>query len=325
MSTTAPLSGDRLLALVRQMMLIRRFDELALELVQSSRIDGVVHSSLGQEACAVGVCAALRVSDRVISNHRGHAHCIAKGTPVTAMMAELFGKETGCCRGRGGSMHIADVSVGMLGANGIVGAGLPMALGAAWSDLLDGSDTVTTVFFGDGATGQGILYECMNIAVLHRLPVLFVCENNSIAGLTPLQAILATPNVAGLATGHGLRAVTIDGSDLGATYAAANDATRRLRAGEGPELIECVVDRWSVHASRRVPFPETRDQATVELARMKDPIKRAVSLLETSSELDGSRLPTIEAEIDDEIQAALHYAEISPPPDPSSALAGVFA
>src|SRR5688500_12053674 len=169
------------------MILIREFDQLAIELRKARRIYGALHPYVGEEAVAVGACAALRPSDRITSTHRGHGHCIAKGADINRMMAELFGRVDGYCRGKGGSMHIADFDAGMLGANGIVGAGPPMAVGAALSNVLDGNDNVTVAFFGEGATGQGIVWESMNIAALWKLPVLFVCENNGVASGTPME------------------------------------------------------------------------------------------------------------------------------------------
>jgi pyruvate dehydrogenase E1 component alpha subunit len=227
--------------MLRRMIVIRRFDEIALSLVQGKEIHGVVHPYIGQERSAVGICSALRAGDRVASNHRGHGHCIAAGTAVDRMMAELFGRETGCCKGKGGSMHIADFDIGMLGANGIVGGGLPTVVGAAFSDDLDGSDNVNVGFFGDGALGQGLVYECLNMAALWKLPVLFVCENNGIAGSTPIDMIIGYPNVTGIAGAHGVPGETVDASDVTAVHAATAAAVERMRAGSGPYLIECAL------------------------------------------------------------------------------------
>src|SRR6266516_4540428 len=187
---------DQLLAMFRQMVLIRRFDELAMELRLEGRIYGVVHPYIGQEAIAVGVCANLETTDRLTSTHRGHGHCIAKGADIKRMMAELFGRRDGYCKGKGGSMHIADFDIGMLGANGIVGAGLPIAAGAAVAAQLEGSDVVAVGFFGDGATGEGPFHESLNIASLLKLPVVWVCENNQYAADTPVGSGLSAPNVA---------------------------------------------------------------------------------------------------------------------------------
>src|ERR1700736_5248217 len=213
----------------RQMVLIRHFEELALKLRLDDRIHGVVHPYSGQEAIAVGVCANLRTTDRIVSNHRGHGHCIAKGADIKRMMAELFGRRTGYCKGKGGSMHIADFDVGMLGANGIVGAGLPITAGAGVAAQLEGSDAVAVGFFGDGATGEGPFHEALNIASLLKLPVVWVCENNQYAADTPVGAGLAAPNVADLAAGYAMPGYVVDGNDVLAVYAATHEAVQRAR------------------------------------------------------------------------------------------------
>ena len=200
--------------LLRQMVLIRRFDELAMELRLADRIYGVVHPYVGQEAIAVGVCANLRPTDRIVSNHRGHGHCIAKGADIRRMMAELFGRRDGYCKGKGGSMHIADFDVGMLGANGIVGAGLPITAGAGLAAQLEGGDNVAVGFFGDGATGEGPFHESLNIASLWKLPIVWVCENNQYAVDTPVERGLAAHNVADLAAGYDMPGVIVDGNDV---------------------------------------------------------------------------------------------------------------
>src|SRR5579859_2939296 len=225
------LEPDLCLEMYRQMVLIRHFEELALQLRMADRIHGVVHPYSGQEAIAVGVCANLRVSDRIVSNHRGHGHCIAKGADVKRMMAELFGRRDGYCKGKGGSMHIADFDAGMLGANGIVGAGLPITAGAGVAAQLEGSDTVAVGFFGDGATGEGPFHESLNISALMKLPVIWVCENNQFAAETPVAAGLAAPNVADLAAGYDMPGVIVDGNDVLAVYAASREAVQRARAG----------------------------------------------------------------------------------------------
>lgn len=311
--------------LLRRMILIRRFDELALELIQTERIDGVVHPYVGQESCAVGVCSALAPGDRVVSNHRGHGHCIAQGTSVARMMAELFGRADGCCKGKGGSMHIADFEVGMLGANGIVGAGPPMAVGAALSDALDGTGQVTVVFFGDGATGQGLLFESMNLAALWKLPVLFVCENNGIASGTPLHMTIPTPHVADLASGHGLRSVVTNGDDVLEVQRAAREAVDQLRKGDGPMLLECILDRWGPHASRFLPLPDLRDPGDLEEARLRDPIARLRLSLEQTGALALEDFDRLVTEVDHELQEALSFAESSPLPDLVDAMEDVFA
>src|SRR6202158_3587592 len=208
------LEPDLCIEMYRQMVLIRHFEELALKLRLDDRIHGVVHPYSGQEAIAVGVCANLRQTDRIVSNHRGHGHCIAKGADVNRMMAELFGRSTGYCKGKGGSMHIADFDAGMLGANGIVGAGLPITAGAGVAAQLEGSDAVAVGFFGGGATGEGPFHESVHIGSLLKVPVVWVCENNQYAAETPVGGSLATANVADLAAGYDMPGYTVYGNDV---------------------------------------------------------------------------------------------------------------
>src|ERR1700730_4910143 len=229
MTEALALEPDLCIEMYRQMVLIRHFEELALQLRLEDRIHGVVHPYSGQEAIAVGVCANLRVTDRIVSNHRGHGHCIAKGADVKRMMAELFGRSTGYCKGKGGSMHIADFDVGMLGANGIVGAGLPITAGAGVAAQLEGSDAVAVGFFGDGATGEGPFHESLNIASLLQLPVVWVCENNQYAAGTPVASGLATRNVADLAAGYDMPGYVVAGNDVLAVSAATREAVQRAR------------------------------------------------------------------------------------------------
>src|SRR5881296_2072892 len=213
------LDKAHLLAMLRAMILIREFDERAIQLRVAGKIYGAVHPYVGQEAVAVGVCTPLAITDRIVSNHRGHGHCIAKGADIKRMMAELFGRRTGYCKGKGGSMHIADFDVGMLGANGIVGAGLPIAAGAGVAAQLEGSDAVAVSFFGDGATGEGPFHESLNIASLLKLPVVWVCENNQYAADTPIEGGVATRNVADFAVGYDMPGFIVDGNDVLAVYA----------------------------------------------------------------------------------------------------------
>src|SRR6266568_4487098 len=220
--------------MLRKMIMVREFDQLAIELRKNRRIHGALHPYVGEEAVAVGACSALRVTDRITSTHRGHGHCIAKGADINRMMAELFGRSTGYCKGKGGSMHIADFDAGMLGANGIVGAGLPITAGAGVAAQLEGSDAVAVGFFGDGATGEGPFHESLNIASLLKLPVVWVCENNQYAADTPVGASLAARNVADLAAGYNMPGHIVDGNDVLAVFAATREAVQRARSGDGP-------------------------------------------------------------------------------------------
>src|ERR1700716_586200 len=223
-------SKTDLVEMLRKMILIREFDLLAIELRKAKRIHGALHPYVGEEAVAVGVCSALKATDRITSTHRGHGHCIAKGADINRMMAELFGGVDGYCKGKGGSMHIADFAIGMLGANGIVGAGLPIACGAGVAAQLEGSDAVAVAFFGDGATGEGPFHESLNIASLLKLPVVWVCENNQYAVEPPVGSALAAGNVADLAAGYNMPGHTVDGNDVLAVYEATTEAVRRARA-----------------------------------------------------------------------------------------------
>ena len=317
--------ASRSVELYRQMTLIRRFEERALELRKDGRIYGVVHPYIGEEAIAVGVCANLRPSDRIVSNHRGHGHCIAKGANIGRMMAELFGRRDGYCKGKGGSMHIADFDVGMLGANGIVGAGLPIAAGAGVAAQLEGGDNVAVGFFGDGATGEGPFHEALNIAALWKLPVIWVCENNAYAVETPVGSALAADNVADLAAGYKMPGFVVDGNDVEAVYEAARQAVSRARAGEGPTLLECKTWRRGAHAQREVPPPERRPADLIAHWEARDPIQTLEGRLFERGLLDAGAIDEIRREIDKTLDEAVEFAEASPFPEPEEALADVFA
>ncbi len=316
---------DACIEMYRQMVLIRHFEELALKLNTEGRIHGVVHPYAGQEAIAVGVCANLRVSDRIVSTHRGHGHCIAKGADINRMMAELFGRRDGYCKGKGGSMHIADFDVGMLGANGIVGAGLPIAAGAAVAAQLEGSDAVAVGFFGDGATGEGPFHESLNIAALLNLPVVWVCENNHYAADTPVESGLAARNVADLAAGYGMPGHVVDGNDVLAVYDATGEAVRRARSQRGPSLIECKTWRQHIHAQRHAPPPDRRPADLKAHWQARDPIPAFESYLQQRAILTVDQMEDVGLSIDHQLEAAVAFAEASPYPAPEEALEDVFA
>ncbi|MGE3914035.1 MAG: thiamine pyrophosphate-dependent dehydrogenase E1 component subunit alpha [Chloroflexota bacterium] len=309
----------------RQMLLIRRFEELALKLRLEGQVHGVVHPYIGQEAIAVGVCANLRPTDRIVSNHRGHGHCIAKGADVDRMMAELFGRVDGYCKGKGGSMHIADFDVGMLGANGIVGAGLPITAGAGVAAQLEGSDAVAVGFFGDGATGEGPFHESLNIASLWKLPVIWVCENNQYAVETPVASSLATANVADLAAGYDMPGYVVDGNDVRAVYEAARTAVQRARAGEGPTLLECKTWRKHQHALRDIVNPERRPADMVAHWASRDPLELFERYLLERGVMNADQLADVGQTIDQDLLEAVAFAEASPYPEPEAALEDVFA
>lgn len=313
------MTQDVHIGLYRTVRLIRRFEERAIELVRTGDIVGGIHPYVGQEAIAAGVCAALRDDDIITSTHRGHGHVLAKGADPAAMMAELAGRATGLNHGRGGSMHAADFSLGIFGANAIVGANAPIATGAAWAARQAGSDRVAVSFFGDGAVNQGVLLESMNLAALWRLPVLFVCENNGYATtLTVADAVAGT--ITGRGVAFGMPAVTVDGMDPLVVLHAARDAVDRARTGGGPSLIECLTYRFDAHHTweHRAGIPY-RDEDEVRSGRSRDPVA-----------IQGARLTEAERSgIDDEIESimdsAVDFALASPHPDPAGALDDLYA
>src|SRR6266850_2361616 len=310
--------------MLRRMLRIRRFEERASADYMAGKIYGVVHCYIGEEAVAVGVCTALGQGDRIISTHRGHGHCIAKGADLNRMMAELYGRQTGYCKGKGGSMHIADFSIGMLGANGIVAGGIAIVTGAGLAAQMDGKGRVAVSFFGDGASNAGPFHECLNIAATWKLPMLYVCENNMYAANTAAAATHALGDVAERAAGYGIPGVIVDGNDVIAVYQAANAAVDRARSGGGPTLIECKTYRWRGHTERRGQA-DIRDKAEVEAWQRRDPIALLVRQLRDQGELDDAGLRAIEGDIMAAIESAVAFAEASPFPLPEQATDDVFA
>jgi TPP-dependent pyruvate/acetoin dehydrogenase alpha subunit len=318
------LSPDKQREMLRQMLTIRRFEERASADYLGGKIYGVVHCYIGEEAVAVGVCTALGQGDRIISTHRGHGHCIAKGADLNRMMAELYGRQTGYCKGKGGSMHIADFGIGMLGANGIVAGGISIVTGAGLAAQMEGKGGVAVSFFGDGASNAGPFHECLNIAATWKLPMLYVCENNMYAAQTAAAQTHALPDVARRAAGYGIPGVVIDGNDVIAVYQAANAAVDRARSGGGPTLIECKTYRWRSHTERRGQ-PDPRDPGEVEAWRRKDPIALLERRLRDQGELDDAGLRSMEGDIIGAIEAAVAFAEASPFPLPEQATDDVFS
>lgn len=312
------------LELYRQLQLIRVFDETVLELRTAGEVEGVVHPYIGEEAVAVGACSQLRPDDGLTSTHRGHGHCIAKGADPKRMMAELFGRRDGYCGGKGGSMHIADFGIGMLGANGIVAAGLPIACGAALSYRMTGSDRVAVCMFGEGAVGAGPFHESMNIAQLWQLPVVFVCENNGWAVASPPEQILAPESVTALAAGYGMAVEQVDGNDVLDVGSAARRAVARARAGGGATLIEAVTYRMVGHAYRGGDVAEQRDAKLLESWRQRDPLLRLAARLRRDG-VDESALDAVAAAARTEVDEAVAFARNSPYPEVGDALKGVFA
>lgn len=324
-----PLDSDapQVLRLYRQMKLIRRFEETILEILEtgSREIDGPFHPYIGQEAVATGLCGSLRPDDKIVSTHRGHGHCIAKGADPARMMAELFGKRTGYCKGRGGSMHIADFEAGVLGANGIVAAGMPIASGAALAEHMTGTDNVVACMFGDGAAGAGPLHETLNIAALWNLPLVFVCENNGWSVNSQPSDVLAPAKVIDLGVPYGIPGRVVDGNDVFAVCAAARWAVARARRGEGPSMVEARTFRTGAHAIRHVVPPEQRDPGLLAEWQAKDPIERVALHATTHSLADEAALRSLDESVEAELDAAVRFARESPFPEPAEALEDVFA
>jgi TPP-dependent pyruvate/acetoin dehydrogenase alpha subunit len=319
------LDTPKLIHMLRTMMLIREFDERAIRLRVAGKIYGAVHPYVGQEAVAVGVCSTLTTSDRVTSTHRGHGHCIAKGADIRRMMAELFGRVDGYCKGKGGSMHIADFAVGMLGANGIVGGGLPIACGAALAAQLEGKGSVTVCFFGDGAAAEGEFHEALNIAALWKLPIVFVCENNQYAANNAVAVQHPRVDIAAHAQAYAMPGVIVDGNDVLEVHGASAEAVTRARRGEGPTLLECKTYRWHFHAMRAAVPPETRPLDEIATWKARDPIARLERHLLDLGSVSAAVLATIRERVTADLDEAVAFAEASPFPDPKHLLVDMFA
>ena len=319
------LEPQQLTEMYQRMVTIRTFDRRAVEEFHEGNIPGVVHSYIGEEAVAVGVCSALRREDRITSTHRGHGHTIAKGADIRLMMAELFGRSNGYCRGKGGSMHIADFSVGMLGANGIVGAGLPIATGAALAAKMEGGDGVAVCFFGDGASNEGAFHSSLNLASIWKLPAIFVCENNGWAVSVPSTYALPVEDVAVRSVAYSIPGVTVDGTDVLAVYEAAQEAVRRARAGEGPTLLECKTYRWRIHSEQRGNPEDPRPQEAKDLGPQNDPIAEFARRLAEQGVVTSAVLQQIHQEVESAVDEAIEFAKNSPLPRPEDAFQDVFA
>jgi TPP-dependent pyruvate/acetoin dehydrogenase alpha subunit len=304
------------LHLYREMLLIRRFEERCNALFLQGRIPSTLHLSIGQEAVAVGVCAALRRDDYLTSTHRPHGHALAKGVSAGGIMAELFAKATGCCKGKGGSMHVGGMEVGMPPAIAIVGGGAPIACGMGLSAKMRGTEQVVASFFGDGGANEGAVHEAMNIAAVWRLPVLFVCENNLYGASTHVKEVIAVENVADRAAAYGMPGVIVDGNDVLAVRDATRQAVERARGGAGPTLIECKTYRLCGHSRSDACGYRTRDEEGEW--RERDP------LLVLGRRLVAADLEDAEREVEAEIDAAVAFAEESPYPAAEDALRHVF-
>ena len=323
--SNAAVSPEKMREMLRQMQTIRRFEERASDDFRAGLIHGVVHCYIGEEAVAVGVCAALEPRDQIISTHRGHGHCIAKGADLERMMAELYGRETGYCKGKGGSMHIADFDIGMLGANGIVAGGISIITGAALAAQLDGDDRVAVCIFGDGASNAGPFHESLNIAAAWKLPVIYVCENNLWAVNTPASASVSVPDVATRAAGYGVPGVVVDGNDVLAVHAATIEAVARARAGEGPTLMECKTYRHCRH-TERVNQQDDRPPEEIAHWMKRDPIDRLIrELRDQQGQLSEDEWQAMDREVLARIERAVEFAQASPLPALEDVEADVFS
>ncbi|EPB7054940.1 thiamine pyrophosphate-dependent dehydrogenase E1 component subunit alpha [Pseudomonas aeruginosa] len=317
------LSTDQLLHAYRVMRTIRAFEERLHVEFATGEIPGFVHLYAGEEASAAGVMAHLRDDDCIASTHRGHGHCIAKGVDVHGMMAEIYGKKTGVCQGKGGSMHIADLEKGMLGANGIVGAGAPLAAGAALAAKLKGSDAVAVAFFGNGGSNEGAVFEAMNLAAVWNLPCLFVAENNGYAEATAANWSVACDHIADRAAGFGMPGVTVDGFDFFAVHEAAGAAIERARAGEGPSLIEVKLTRYYGHFEGDAQTYRDPDEVK-HYRETRDCLKQFRERTCHAGLLSASDLDAIDAEVEARIEDAVQRAKNDPKPEPDDLLRDVY-
>lgn len=317
------LPADLLKEWYYRMLMIRRFEEKINEKFLAGEIPGFVHLYIGEEATGVGVCSALRKTDYITSTHRGHGHTLAKGADVKRCMAELYGRKTGYCKGKGGSMHIADFSIGMLGANGVVGGGFNLAVGAALAVQLRKGDQVAVCFFGDGASNRGTFHEALNMAAVWKLPAVFVCENNQWASTTPLHEATAVTDIAVRASSYAMPSTIVDGNDVFAVYEAAVEAIERARQGGGPTLVECKTYRIKGHFVGDPEQYRTREEVISQLEE-NDPLKNFLLRVQNEQLLGEQELVAIEEQVAAEIEEAVRFAETSPYPDPEEAFDDVY-
>ena len=317
------ISKEKLLWMYERMQLIRTFENRVKVEFGKGKIPGFVHLYAGEEAIAVGICANLTDADYMTSTHRGHGHCVAKGVDPRGMMAELFGKATGTCKGKGGSMHIADMDKGMLGANGIVGGGPPLACGSGLTAKVNKTDQVTICFFGDGASEQGTLHESLNLASIWKLPVIFVAENNGYAESTPAHYHCSVENIADRASGYNMPGVTLDGNDIFAVYEAAHEAVARARTGQGPSLLECKTYRFNGHFEG--------DAQTYKIAaenekyqKERDPLKLFRDNVLSRHLVSEAEFKAIDDRVAAQINEAVKFAEESPFPDVQETYTDVY-
>ena len=322
---TTTLSKETLLGLYSTMLKIRLFEEKIVELYPEQEMKCPVHLYIGQEAIAAGVCANLKTTDYIVSNHRCHGHAVAKGADMAALMAEFYGKAAGCSKGKGGSMHVVDVERGMLGTSAIVGGGIPMGVGSALASSIKKDQKVTVVFLGDGASEEGVFYESLNFAALRDLPVVFICENNGYATNSPQRARNATCDISGTASAYKIPGKCIDGNDVEAVYAAAKEAIELARRGGGPSLIEAVTYRWKGHVGPEADHLKgCRPEDELTEWMEKCPVKRFDEKLISDGISDKAGLIELGAVIADEIEEAVNFARAAPYPDTKELLTEVY-
>lgn len=317
------LTNEKMIGMFKTMTKIRQFETRVQEFFAAGKIPGFVHLYIGEEAVATGACNSLTDKDYITSTHRGHGHLIAKGGDVKLMMAEIFGRRTGYCKGKGGSMHIAAVELGILGANGIVGGGGPIANGAALAAKYQGTDQVAVCFFGDGASNQGTTQEALNLASAWKLPVVFVNENNGYGISCPTCKSMAVTDIADRAAAYDIPGVVVDGNDVLAVYEAVSEAVKRARAGDGPSLIECKTYRWRGHFEGDACV--YREDSELEGWVKKDPLPRFESKLNAEGILDADAAEQIRQAVAKELDEAVAFAEQSPLPEPAEVLDDVYA
>ena len=317
--------NEKKIEMLRTMITIRLFEEKIVDMYARGLVPGLAHLYVGEEAVATGVCANLRKEDYITSTHRGHGHVIAKGAELKFMMAELFGKKTGYCKGKGGSMHIADVDIGILGANGIAGGGLPLAVGAGLSSKLRQTDQVTACFFGDGSSNNGTFHESLNFAAVHRLPVVFVCENNTYGISVSQRQHQTIKDVSIRSASYNMPGITIDGNDVMAVYETAGKAVERARAGGGPTLMECKTYRWRGHHEGD-PNQGRRYRSMDEVKEWmeKCPIKRFEQRLVDEKVVTKPKIKKVWEEIQKAIDDSVEYANQSPFPEPQDLYEDVY-
>jgi pyruvate dehydrogenase E1 component alpha subunit len=309
------------------MLRIRRFEEQVIQMVERGEIVGAAHSYIGEEAVAVGTCLALRDDDWITGNHRSHGHPIAKGGDVKKAMAELLGKRTGYCKGKGGSMHLADFSIGILGESGILGSAIPTAVGAALGSKLQGNDRVAVSFFGDGASNEGAFHESINLAAIWGLPVIFLCENNQYAVTSSFKKMVAAENISDRAASYAIPGVLVDGQDVLAMHEAVSHAVERARSGQGPSLIEGRTYRYYDHSlgMNRIVRASYRSDEEMEHWKQRDPIDIHKTLLLSQDIAPQAEIDQMEDEIKKQINDAVEFARESPYPDPSELFDDMFA